>query len=146
MKRDRRRHIKTSNSAVTPRMSGVVIALQAGACLIVMEIESVSVDILDGELPQPPRLGFQGLNDVRTRRFQLVVCGIDIFGEYPMNGGLKWPSSLPKKYRHVRSRHGPNVFVRIEPANLKAECVPIVLLGAFNIGDGQFGNWLGNGR
>jgi len=44
-----------------------------------------------------------------------------------------------------RARHGPNL-ARIEPANLKAEYIPIVLLRAFNISNGQFWHWLADRR
>jgi hypothetical protein len=81
------------------------------ASLVMVEIEAVSVEVLGGELPQPPRLLFQGLNNVRARRFQ-----------------------------------GPNLFARIEPANLKAERIPIVPLRALNISNGQFWHWLANRR
>jgi hypothetical protein len=63
-----------------------------------------------------------------------------------MNRSLKWRGFLPKEYRHVSAGHGPNLFAWIEPANLKAECIPIVLLRAFNISNGQFRHWLANRR
>jgi hypothetical protein len=97
------------------------------ASLVVVKIETVSVDVLDGELRQSPGLLFQRLNNVRTQRFQLVVRRIDIFGEHPVN------------------RSGPNL-ARMEPADLKAECVPIVLLRAFDISNGQFWHRLANRR
>src|SRR5258708_17848679 len=44
-----------------------------GASLVVVEVEAVSVEVLDRELPQPPRLRFQGPNDVRSRLLPPVV-------------------------------------------------------------------------
>jgi hypothetical protein len=62
-----------------------------------------------------------------------------------VNRSLEWRGCLPKEYRHVSAWYGPNL-ARIEPANLKAECVPIVLLRAFNISNGQFRHRLANRR
>src|SRR5580658_7136984 len=69
--------------------------------LAVVNVEAVAVDILDGELPYPPGLLFQRIHDVCAERFQLLVRRVDVAGENPVNGGLKWRMSLAKEYRHL---------------------------------------------
>src|SRR5262245_2445835 len=111
---------------------------QAPRVSVVMEIKAVSVEILDGELPQPPGLLLQRFNDVRTERFELSVCRIEIVGEHPVNGRLKRCGFLPKEDRHISTRHGPDLVVRIQPGNLKTECISIMLLRPLDVNDGQF--------
>src|SRR4051812_20070342 len=61
--------------------------------------------------------------------------------EYPMNRRLERRCPLPKEDRNVAPRHRSDCLVRIEPADLESERVPIVLLRAFDIGNRQFRHW-----
>src|SRR5678809_1437181 len=56
---------------------------------VMVEVEPVSVQVGDRELREPPRLLLQGLDDVRSRRLQLAVDGIDVFREHPVDRGLE---------------------------------------------------------
>lgn len=112
--------------------------------LIVVEIEEVPVQILNRELPQPPRLFLQGFHDVRTRRFQFLVRRINIFGEHPVNRRFEGRLPLAKEDNRVVARHGPDPLARVEPSDLKTERIPVVLLRAFDIGHRQFRHWPAN--
>jgi hypothetical protein len=61
-----------------------------------------------------------------------------------MNGGFERRIPLPKEYRHTTTRHGPNFFARIKPSDLKAECISVMLLCAFDISDRQLRHWPAN--
>jgi hypothetical protein len=91
-------------------------------------------------------LGFfvERIHDVRTRRLQFLVRRIDIFGEHPVNSRFERRLPLLKEYRHTAARHGPNLFAWVNPSNLKAECISLVLLCAFDIGDRQLRHWPAN--
>src|SRR5262249_10358619 len=56
---------------------------------VVMDVEAVSIQVFKRELPQAPRFLFEGFHDVCARRFQLVVCGVEIGREYPMHSRLE---------------------------------------------------------
>ena len=59
--------------------------------------------------------------------------------------GSKRRIPLPKEYRpHISAPRGPDPFVWVKPGNLKAECIPVMLLCAFDIGDRQLRYWLAN--
>src|SRR5262245_1633927 len=57
--------------------------------LIMVEVEPIPVQVIDRELPQPPGLLLQRLNDVCSGRFQLAVRLVNIVGEYPMDRGCE---------------------------------------------------------
>jgi hypothetical protein len=63
--------------------------IKSESALAIMEIENVPIQILYGELPQSPWLGFQRIHDVRACRLQFLVRSIDIFSEHPVNGRLE---------------------------------------------------------
>jgi len=107
-----------------------------------VEVEAVPVQIGDSELPQPPRLLFQRINDVCSWRFQLAVRGINIFCEHPVNRGFERRPSPPEEDHNVSPWHSPDLLVRIEPPDLEAESVSIVLLRSCDIRDRQFGHRL----
>jgi hypothetical protein len=69
--------------------------------LVMVQIEEVPVQILYGELPQPPRLFFQRPHDVRTWRLQFLMRRIDIFSEHPVNPEFERRLPLAKEYRHI---------------------------------------------
>jgi hypothetical protein len=104
------------------------------------ENKNDAVDVLDGELPQAPRLLFQGLNDVHAQRLQFLVGRIDIGGKDPVNRSRKRRGRFAEEYHRVAAGHGANA-VGIELADGKAEGIAIVPLRAFDIGNGQFRNW-----
>ena len=67
---------------------------------------------------------------------QLSVRGVDIFGEYPVDRGVKGRIVFEED-RRLTSGNSPNALVWVEPSNLEAERIPVVSLCALNI-DRQF--------
>jgi hypothetical protein len=61
-----------------------------------------------------------------------------------MNGGFERWIPLPKEYRYTIARHGPNFFAWVKPSDLKAECISVMLLCAFDVSDRQLRHWPAN--
>src|SRR5581483_10557546 len=107
-----------------------------------MEVEDVAVEVLHGELAQSPGLCFKRLDDVCARGLEFLVGGIDVVGEDPLNGGFERGLAFAEKDGDRRARDGADFFAGVEPSDLEAEYVAVVLLRAFDIGNGEFGDGL----
>ena len=83
------------------------------ARLASVNVEAVSVEIFDGELPDAPRFIFEGIHDVGAGRFHFEVDSIDVSGEDPVDRRLKWGLPLAEEYCYWAARHGSNVVGRI---------------------------------
>jgi hypothetical protein len=55
----------------------------------------------------------------------------------PVNGRFERQLPLAKKYGDVTARHGSYLLVRVKPADLKAKCVPVMLLSTLNVSHRQ---------
>jgi hypothetical protein len=108
--------------------------------IAVMDIKEVSVDILHGELADAPGFCFQRIDDVCAEGLQFLIRRIDVWCEHPVNGGLEGRLPLAKEDGHVRSHHGSDSLVRVEPANLKAKRIAVVLLRTLDIHNRQLGH------
>src|SRR6478672_5616487 len=104
-----------------------------GTSLVMVEIEAIPVEVLDSELPQPPGLLFQGVHDVCSGRCQLGVRGVDIFREDPMDGRCERRPRAAEEDHALSPGDGPDLLVRIEPADLEAESVAIVVLCSLDV-------------
>src|SRR5262245_21985738 len=102
-----------------------------------VKVEAIAILILDGELPEPPRLVHERLDDVRAQRTQLGVGGVDVGGKHPMNGRLEWRLPSTKEDRDLSSRYRAELLLGIEPGDVEAEHVAIVRLRTFDVGDRQ---------
>src|SRR5688572_7337095 len=103
------------------------------ACSVTVEVEAVAVNVFHCELAQPPRFHFKRFNNPRAQRAQLFVCGVDVWGEHPVNGGLKGLASSAKENREFVARHSTDLFSRYKPTDLKTERIAVILLGSFHI-------------
>jgi hypothetical protein len=65
--------------------------------LAVVEVERVSVEVLDGELTDAPGLRLEGVGDGGTCRLGVLVGGVDVFGEDPVDGWLEGGSLRRRK-------------------------------------------------
>jgi len=104
--------------------------------LAVMEVEDVPVEVLDGELADAPGLEFEGVSDVGAGRLKVLVGGVDVFGEDPVDGRLERPLPPAEKDCGLAVGHGADFFAWGEPCDFEAEDIAVVLLGAFDVGDG----------
>jgi hypothetical protein len=117
------------------------IAVLCSACLVAVEVEAVSIYVLNSELTQTPRLLLQRLNDPRTQGAQFVVRGGDICGKHPVNSRLKWLASPSEEDCRPPARDGADFAPGVEPTNLKAKHIPIMLLSTFHVCDLQLWDW-----
>src|SRR6185369_3514185 len=74
----------------------------------------------------------------------LVSC-VDVFGEYPVNGRFERSLLLSKENCDVATRHGSNLFVGVEPSDLKSERITVVLLSELDVGYRQLGHGMTDG-
>jgi hypothetical protein len=102
-----------------------------------MEIEAISIDILQSELPQTPRPFLEGLDDIRPQCRELLVSGFGVFGVYPVNCRLKRRRSFPEENLHAFPRDAANFLAGLQPPKLETEHIAIVLLCALHVGNWQ---------
>src|SRR4029453_19281093 len=106
---------------------------------VMVDVEAVSIQVFQRELPQAPRLLFQWFDNVCAGQFQLVVRGVDIRREYPMHSRLEWwPSFTEEDCEISPSRDCANRLVRLQPVHLETQHIAIVLLRALDVQDRQF--------
>src|SRR5256885_1255466 len=109
-----------------------------GASSVTVKIETVSVQVLNGELPQTPGLCLQRFHDLRTQRSELLVRGVDVFSEYPMNRRFKRRSSSSEEDGHMSTGDRADLVPWIQPSDFKAENVTVVPLCLFYVCYRQF--------
>jgi len=103
--------------------------------LVMVEIEEISVQILYRELPS-----FQGFFSrdprCRTNDCSSWFVRIDIFSEHPVNG--RFERRLPLR-KHIATSPVTRTqsLCLGKASNLKAECISVMLLCAFDISDRQ---------
>ena len=111
-------------------MSNVIIAIvrclesvgsKLSDCSVAVKVEPVSIDVFHSELTQTPGLALKRFNDSCTKGLQFGVCGVDICGEYPVNGGLERLASTPEENSHIIARHGTDLLSGDQPTNLETE-------------------------
>jgi len=111
-----------------------------GRRLPVMEVEEVAVEVLDGELADAPGLGLERVDDMGAGRLEILVGGVEVFGEDPVDGWLEGGFSSAEEEGGFPVDHGTDFFAGGEPCDLEAEDVAVVLLGAFDVGDWELGD------
>jgi hypothetical protein len=108
----------------------------------VVEVEEVAVGVLDGELSDAPGLQLEGVGDVGAGGLQVLVGGVDVFGEDPVDGWLEGGFPFAEEEGGFAAGHGAHFFAGGEPGDVEVEDVAVVVLGAFDVGYGEFGDGL----
>jgi hypothetical protein len=103
-----------------------------------VKIEAVSVDIFDCKLAQTPRLLLERFNDSGASRAQFLVRRIDVRRKYPVDRGFEWADSPAKENRDVSARDSADIASGIQPTNLEAERIAVVLLGSLHVLNREF--------
>ena len=108
-----------------------------------VEIEDVAVEVLDGELADAPGLCLEGVGDVGAGGLEVVVSGVDVFGEDPVDGWLEGEFTFAEEEGGVAVGNRADFSAFGEPGDVEGEDVAVVVLGAFYVGDGEFGDGWG---
>src|SRR3989442_802988 len=98
------------------------------ACSVAVKVEAISIDIFHGELTQTPGFLLERLNDSGAQRAQFLVGGVDFRRKYPVNGGFEWTRPSAQEDRDVVTRDGTDISSWVEPTDLEAECIAVMLL------------------
>lgn len=112
--------------------------LSGSANSVAVKIETISVDVFDGELTQAPGLALERLNDLSAQQGQFLVSGVYIRRKDPVNGRFERSLSSSKEDGDVISRNGTEISSRVEPPDLKTECVAVMLLSPLYVLDWKF--------
>src|SRR5262249_58772262 len=98
-----------------------------------MKIEAVSIDIFHRELAQTPGLLPQRFNDSCAPRAQFLVSRVDVRRKYPVNSRFKGTASSAEENCDVIARDGADIAPWIQPTNLEAERIAVMLLSPLHV-------------
>jgi hypothetical protein len=110
----------------------------------VVEVEDIAVEVLDGELTDAPGFCFQGVGDVGAGGLEVLVGGVDVFGEDPVDGRLEGGFSFAEEEGGVAVGDSADFFAFGEPGDVEVEDVAVVFLGTLYVGDREFGDGWGS--
>src|SRR5262249_2623572 len=108
-----------------------------GAASVAVKVEPIAIDVLYCELPQPPRLPLDGIDDAGTHRAQFLIRCVQFRRENPVNRRFKRSRSSAKEDREVVTRNSTDISAGLEPSNLKAQCIPVVSLRTLHVLHGE---------
>src|SRR5205807_2079118 len=95
---------------------------------VAVKVEAIPIDIFHGELTQTPGFFLERLHDSGAQRAQFLVGGVDFRRKYPVNGRFEGTRSSAKEDRDVVTRDGTDISSCVEPTDLEAERITVMLL------------------
>ena len=113
---------------------------------VAVKIEPVSIDIFHGELAQTPGLLLERFNDSCAARAQFLISRVNVRRKYPVNSRFEWAASPAKENRDVIARDGADIASWIQPSNLNAERIAVMLLSPLHVLNRELRRGMGEGR
>src|SRR5579872_3142767 len=99
----------------------------------------MTVQILDGESADVPGLSFDIVGYVCAAGFKFSVGGVNVFGEDPVDVWLESFVCLGEEDGDIFTANGADVLVGLEPEDVEAEDIAVIILCLFNIGNWKLG-------